>query len=103
MHDAIVIVRHSQRIHICSGVLSELGFSPWFYVFLHDLYIVISIRPRLLVPETDGMANLVHDEALLTTVGFARQTNGDLLHVSFHSNVRIAPGKRGCICLHISN
>ena len=45
----------------------------WHNVFMHNVHVLVSVRPRVFVPEAYHMTQLVHHNAELITVF----TNGD--------------------------
>ena len=60
VHDAVVIVADSQGVHLRARLLVEVGPKARENILVEDVHIVVSVRPTLLMPEPNSMANLMH-------------------------------------------
>ena len=63
VHDAAVIVLHAHvidRVHNVKVVLKV-----WIDVFKVDPNVFVAVRSRLLMPETNGVSDFVHDNSFL--------------------------------------
>ena len=56
MHDAVVVVADSQRVYLLHF---EVGLSARHHVVPEEVDVRVAIRSALLVPEPDGVAELV--------------------------------------------
>lgn len=68
VHNRIVIVRQAQRVHILRRQLVEIVLLADHDVVALDDHMILAIRSCVLVPETDHMAQLVHNDAELVAV-----------------------------------
>ena len=65
MHDGAYIVLDISRRHVIKGVLLEVALASGLDVLEENVNVLVSVRSRLLVVETDGVADLVSDNSKL--------------------------------------
>ena len=61
VHDAVVVIANSMRVYQRGVHLLKVLFIPVLDIVKEDVDIVVSVRPRMLVPKPDGMANFMYD------------------------------------------
>ena len=68
MHDTVVVIRDVERIGVVAVILVEIIFEVVVDIFIVDLHVAVAIGSRLLVVETDRVAQLVNDNAFLEDI-----------------------------------
>lgn len=61
MHNAIVVITNALGVYGGSVNLLKVLAVPLFNIVEENVDILISVWPRVLMPETDGVANFVHN------------------------------------------
>lgn len=68
MHNGVVVIRQSQRVHIIITQLVEIVLLAIQNIRLLDDHMILAIWSRVLVPEADHMTQLVHHNSKLVAV-----------------------------------
>ncbi len=66
MHYGAVVIRGSLIINHVGLLLNKINEHSLVDIALVDMNILVSIRTGLLVPESQAVANLVHDESIVS-------------------------------------
>ncbi len=103
VHDAGVVIRHRERVHLVAAVSEEVQVGGVDHVLPDDPDVAIPVWSSLLVPEPDGVAQLVDQDTLVFTVWLPADTNRELLVPSLLSNVRPAPARWNIMCNILSS
>lgn len=99
VHDALVVIRDTSLKIRAPPVLPELVSLTRQHVIHIHIHIVVTVGPRVLMPEPDGMAQLVEDDSHSTAVPVPAVAQVQRLSTSNHPDVCFAPvGKRGESC-----
>lgn len=68
VHDTVKIVGLPQGLYLLDLHLQEVILLSWLDVLAHDGDVAVPVGPRVLVPEADDVAQLMHHDSKLVTV-----------------------------------
>ncbi len=91
VHDTVVVVTDSVRINSLRWDLLEICLITRDNVPFDDIDVLVTVRSTLLVPETNNMADLVHDYMKLET-GMTNRNSLWLTAIGNSPNIGTAPG-----------
>lgn len=60
MHNAVVVIRNAATVNAISIVLVEVIRHPSLDILPVDYHVIVPIRAGLLVPEPEGVSDLVY-------------------------------------------
>jgi hypothetical protein len=98
VHNAGVVVGNGEGVHLVTAVSKEVQVGGVDHVLPDDPDVAVSVRPSLLVPEPDGVSQLVDQDTFVCTVWLPADTDRELLVPSLLSNVRPAPAPLNIMC-----
>ncbi len=65
MHDRCVIIVDAAAVYRRCRLFSKVVFKPWLHIAPDDLDKLVSVRARLLVVQSEGVADLVQHHSFL--------------------------------------
>lgn len=101
VHDTVVVVTDSVRIDSLRWELLEICLITRDNVASDDIDVLVTVRSTLLVPETNNMADLVHDHMKLET-GMTNRNSLWLTAIGNSPNIGTAPGLKENMTFNIS-
>ena len=91
MHDAGVVIGHGEGVDLAGAVAEKVLVRRVDHVLPEDPDVAVPVWSCLLVPEPNGVAQLMDQDAFVLTVGLPADSNGELLISSLLPNIRPAP------------
>ena len=91
VHDASIVIGHGEGVNLAGAVAEKVQVRRADHVLPDDPDVAVPVRSRLLVPETNGVAQFVDQDTFVLTVRLPADSNGELLVSSLLSNIRPAP------------
>ena len=90
MHDASIVIRQWESVHFKYVVLIETAEGIRLDVLPNNLYVLITIVPRLFMPQANSMSNFMKHDSRILAEGLWTSAEWNQLYSSLNTHIRPA-------------